>query len=494
MNSFSTVNFESRRCGSIANAVLFAFGLFACVVLLGSWGQHDAPNEWYDVLMDRLRHGDRPPCWFIGSSRVAAAIDVDAFDRASGMSGSINLGQGYSTLVEHDFGLRNALALDPHALDHRYVFIEAPLGLPDNARWNGNWANGNWADEIVIPNLVKVLHASDLGPMWRQANMSWPARLEATASVLIPPLRGIARARYKASSGLDAMLDCLLAPLQRLEAQPALQADLANRGGIRTDDAGLQIAREKALYLAHRDVGNQQPIRDYEDSVLDDIVKRVQQAGGEVVLYEMPLSLIQRLPLESTLRQADRAAFSSVLEQWRVTMLKPAFHTRDDDFPDDWHLRRSRAPQFSERLAAAFDDWKRITAMNLTLGLQAVQGVQMTGLYDLERDGSGAVFRWTNGVATVRTWASDPPPGHLLVSLEVPMPSHVRVTVDGTTLLDEFSTSGKLSRLLPLQKLEPHEHIAVSIESDTFVPHQRDPRSPDERVLGVMLRDLKVMR
>lgn len=101
------------------------------------------------------------------------------------------------------------------------------------------------------------------------------------------------------------------------------------------------------------------PEEDVERTVLRSIVKLVPENGGRIVLYRMPISSVFRAPYVTELGKQAGETMARALVAWRVPTLVPEIDTSDEDFPDLWHLRASRAAEFSRSLARAFAAWDR---------------------------------------------------------------------------------------------------------------------------------------
>src|SRR5262249_22993251 len=72
---------------------------------------------WYGAA-ERVAERDRVDVIFVGSSRVLAAVLTDAFSETVALQTgyrprTLNLGRGYTTLIEHYLGLRNLLLTHP---------------------------------------------------------------------------------------------------------------------------------------------------------------------------------------------------------------------------------------------------------------------------------------------------------------------------------------------------------------------------------------------
>jgi hypothetical protein len=299
---------------------------------------------------------------FIGSSRVAAAIDVPAFlDETKAGTGPpqvINLGAGGSTMAMHYLGLRHLIDAHPSALRRCNVFIEAPGGLADAGSWDSPWV----FEEYPL-SIVAILNRADLRRFLRQSDNSIKAKGFVTAAYFsaacykIPGFRG--HIMLAGEKRFDAWSHAWVRP-----HGSESRGDLTEAGGIRNDAAGVQLARERAIADAERGMSNQQPIGNWDRSIMADIVKLIHGVNGKVVFFQPPLSSVQRKPFETELRQRDRRMFADQLKAWNCVLLSPNAAFADEDFPDFWHLRKTSAPIFTRALAKAYRVWRDDAATN----------------------------------------------------------------------------------------------------------------------------------
>jgi hypothetical protein len=293
---------------------------------------------------------------FVGTSRVAAAVDVDAFaDEAARCIGrrprAVNMGTGYSTLVEHFFGIKTLLRDRPDALRGGVVLIEAPGGIPDAITIANRW-DEPWTYEGETTRIVPHLRPGDLPDVWR-SGLSFGDKLNFSFRTLT---RGSALLAYRELIGMTLMdvfrgrVAGAVAPAAGHD-KPA--ADLAERGGIRTDQEGVRRARSLAVEMAATWAADQRPIGRWGDRVVGSLVKLILEAGGRVVFFEVPLHSMQAAALTTQSRLADRRAFLAEAKTWGAVVVSPDLEAGDDDFPDVFHLSGSRSAAYSRALARA---------------------------------------------------------------------------------------------------------------------------------------------
>lgn len=352
MNSSSTSNSDPASPSRITTprALAFLGGLVATIAFLNWLGgvKFDESDKWMGPIVAAPEHARPFDIYLFGTSRVAAAIDVEAFEqtlRSQPVSQirSINLGMGYSRVSEYYFAAREVLAKRPDAFRGATVLLEAPLGLPEYAT-----LDDNWMVEEASGNLAAYLHPSDL-PAFLTRSPSTPlSKFEVVTQVLFGFREHFSRLRFHASQATKFVLSPSRA------APKEASTDLTSAGGIRVDSAGVAAVSEIARRHAQEEIRNQVPQRDWEKTTLRMFTALMQESGAKVVLFTIPLSPLQAAPLLTPIRQADRQALDSALVAWKIPMIHPTIQTDESDFPDYWHLRRSRAQEYSRALAMSY--------------------------------------------------------------------------------------------------------------------------------------------
>lgn len=306
---------------------------------------------------------------FIGSSRVAAAIDpaivASAVTDASGQPVlSVNVGTGFSTLQEHRLGLRNYLESHADAGRGLVVFIEATNGVPDESLPSQNW-HSDQRPEL----LVQVLKPGDLPALW-QSNESLEERLRFTFRSLTGS-SAISRESERIGRGIlakgTAWLSAEFQKLDRSESATGVglsgrmadQPDLSTAGGIRVDDEGLRLTRRAAEAWARSQILDQRPRGPWDRTVVAEIIELVQSHGGRVVFFNAPLHPTHAAVFSTPVRETDRARFAEFARSRGCELLSCDFPTRDDDFPDIFHLRQSRAADYTRVLCR---EWNALRA------------------------------------------------------------------------------------------------------------------------------------
>lgn len=359
MTTTTTTRVTPRACWIAAEWILIPFIVFlAAEWMVRAWTT-PRPLFWDHVV--KVAQTGTVNAVFIGSSRVAAAIDDQTFQSEMSLQTgqpirALNLGTGYSTLGEHWLGLRNLLDQHPEFGRSLVVFIEAPGGLPEHSRLSQRWHKDE-RPEL----LIQVLRPGDLPALWRSQE-PLENRLRFTFRCLTDVL-ALSRESERIGRGILAkggeQLNALSQQfnLCRSSSHEFAQsgynvrsADLSTAGGIRVDDEGIQLSRQAAEVWAATQIADQQPLEEWNGTAADKIVRLVQANGGQVVFFRIPQHPAHESIFSTVTRQRDRLRFASVARQWKTPLLSFDFATSHDDFPDIWHLRRSRSGEFTRAL------------------------------------------------------------------------------------------------------------------------------------------------
>lgn len=318
---------------------LFVLCAIAVVLVLGTTeallraGQYALPR-WYPKAEAAL-NGRPARALFIGSSRVSAAIDVERFAAMAGIPAdlTINVGQGFSAVAAHALGIRRLS--ERGLLAGATVFVEAPLGVVDPATWSHKWYH------VEGPHfLLSVLEGRDLPALWRSAQ---PVEEKFAAS---------GRWLFKPAWISIYREDIRVRSLSRAYALAGLSLRApADERGVRRDVDDLSRIRVAAIQ-AGLDSANAPIVGDWSATVVAWIVRRVQQSGGRVVFYDMPMSTPMAIVTAATRENARTLARQAA--QWQVPMLTPDVAFTDADYPDLWHLSVPASLRFTDALAAAW--------------------------------------------------------------------------------------------------------------------------------------------
>lgn len=325
---------------------------------------------WYERA-EAIASRGRIDFAFIGSSKVAAAFVERAFNeemavRLKRRVVSVNLGRGFSSPHLHHLGLRNLLDKHPRSLKGVTLFVEALADVPlyqYHLNWRAGWVNRQ-------PRLlVSLLRWPDLPPFWRSRGARLKEKILVTAEFLLSRSRIISR-RERARHEFAVRGRKLFAAIaRRLWRQPPPAPEpeplIQEMGGIVTDPRALAGARENGLrYYRQLAAGRRPPLRNWQRSVLADIVRLVQGRGGHVFFVNLPAFSLERQAYAHPEHRTNQRRFQRQLGDWNAALLTPDFLYSDEDIPDSFHLRRSRAGEFTRRLAREYWRQRKLRALN----------------------------------------------------------------------------------------------------------------------------------
>lgn len=310
-------------------------------------------GSWYEEAAQQVanHHVDY---LFVGSSRVAAAIDASTFSdimsrRLGRTTRAINLGQGYSTPIEHYLGLRHLFEIAPKNLAGCVIFWEAPGQTFHLGAWGDDWF---WHEqpELILP----VLRRWDLPALWFSRGAIDP-KLTLTIETLLRPSNLFARRRHLHKRIMDRgeLLVSRFLP-QNKPTAPVPIADLPTQGGIRVEEESVQRARKLAIILTDESLRQQRLNLNWQSPIYENLRALVEQHHGKIILYDMPMSLTFGRVYQTNIGRANQRNFLQQLSHLRTTILHPPFSYSDQDFPDLWHLRQSRCHEFTSALAQSY--------------------------------------------------------------------------------------------------------------------------------------------
>jgi hypothetical protein len=295
----------------------------------------DLYKEW-----DKSRPLD---CIFIGSSRMAAAILPDVFKNDSDQV-VINVGRGYSTAVIHYKALTQILQQDNNALKNCKVIIEAPGGvcyIEDGSRW--------FYDEdphLIVP----YLKTTDIVEYVFKNKNSLVNKLDLTLLYTFAAWRDCFYEREQIQIYTDYHLKRMDARFLSASEQHKKSEDIAARGGTKTDSATIKIARKLAYQARKQDISEQKllTMEELENSMISKICSLIRKNGGQVYLLDMPESSVLQSIYETPIAKENKKLFDQWLTVNKIPLIITPFVYTDADFPDNFHLRESRAEEFSE--------------------------------------------------------------------------------------------------------------------------------------------------
>ena len=351
--------------------LLVPVALFSSLELTARRWQRVQPPVKEDVWTAKARtiHPDLPLNYlFIGSSRVAAAVDEKTFENVMARElgrpvQALNFGYGYTCMIQHYLNLRNLAVDHPEQMRGCVVFVEAFGGMPEARPWSSRWFDPGWS-HLLLP----LLRTEDMPRLWA-SDMTPEERLRLNEDVrnltdVLTRHCALLKNRDRISNEFMALgqrtFDKAMSKVVRRKPVPPPQTvDLKTAGGIRTDQDGVQLAKQLAMNWTKVMSTNQSPVKLPEDSVEFDLIRLVKAAGGQVVFHEMPIHSVQAPVFETPTRRADRKVFREQLARHGTLCLAPDFIAADEDIPDYWHLSKTRSPEFTKALAKAWIEASR---------------------------------------------------------------------------------------------------------------------------------------
>jgi hypothetical protein len=273
---------------------------------------------------------------FIGSSRVPAAVDAHVFGQLNQNKIVINAGRGYLTSGIHYQAILNNLASYPEFLTGSIVLLEYP---GSSIYTEGFLANRYVVNEsmshLVLPHLDKKAWLNFI----KKSNNSIDVKIRLTCSFLSAAYRTYAYVNEKYFK-------------KRIYFKTSDQ--VADEGGIRNDK--IDAAKKLAISVAERSKQSLQtsPLftKEYLDqSILAKLSEAINDHGGRLLLFEMPLHSVQAEVHSSSLAKKNKVIFEEWLQERKISVVRTSsFSYKDSDFPDMWHLSIKRRDEFTENL------------------------------------------------------------------------------------------------------------------------------------------------
>jgi len=295
---------------------------------------------------------------FVGTSRVYASIDAEVFaNTMEQLTGkpvtALNMGRGYTTIAQYYFAIKHFAKHYPEAFKMCTIFLESSNGLPDMRAWDSDWI----LPEVWAQYILPYLTAKDIVKMWTtrlaqeqkyQISFLWFTQGSRLMLFDWDIRKGILQTGARIVKNIYKMFG-----IKDDLADNDTSAKMILPDGDNMDSFRQERARKLAVTIAQQDLKNQQPV-DWEKTILKDIVSLVHNNGGKVVIVDMPVSSIQMPPLETDIRKQDKQKFSIISKQWKLPLMRADIKLTDEDFPDYWHIQKSRRQEFSGKLAVNY--------------------------------------------------------------------------------------------------------------------------------------------
>ncbi len=122
------------------------------------------------------------------------------------------------------------------------------------------------------------------------------------------------------------------------------------------------------------------------------------------------------------------------------------------------------------------------------IGANDFYNIASRGFYMQECQESGQPYRWTDGNGIIYLpWNSSRPYRFVQLSFYSPRAGSVSVLLDDQMIWSGMVTSGEHELFMPVSGAGKDAEAKLTIHSDTFIPSDQDPRSTDDRKLGLRL-------
>lgn len=324
------------------------FFIFSLEISLRHWSYLD--GAWYRKTELALLKKQKLDVLFIGTSRVAAAIDSETFEKSfyqltKDQIKVHNNGQGFSTLHEHFLALRNLEESFPGFLKGTRVLIEAPAKLPDLSDWRDVW---------YFPEqpqyLITEIRWQDFKRFFSSQH-SFDQKLAVFSHYLLSwsyLFTYKARIRDGALSRGKKFFEFMLLGRKKEKSN----IDLTAAGGIRTDKEGVERLRKFAVEQIATSIGKLKPLNGFEFSVLKDLVEFVRLKGGIPAIFEMPISTVQMVTYQTDIKMKEKKLFEA--SPSALVLIENKTIIEDSDFPDYWHMSKTKSRIYSADLAKSF--------------------------------------------------------------------------------------------------------------------------------------------
>lgn len=311
-------------------------------------------NSWYNGLNKFINESKELNILFIGSSRVAAAVDEYHFKELyqNKFKQSIevyNLGKGFSTIKQNYFLLRNLLEIHPNKLKNLTVFLEAPDGIPELVD-----VEDKWFHHEQPAFLIDVLQTRDLIPLVK-SKLDLNSKIQIILKYM---MKSFLPLRYQETirNGLLANGMKLFKKVIPIDTKSTNKvADLVTHGDIRNDLQGVKRIRSNALKHSLSRIKNQKPSPNYTKSTIFQIENLFKKHGIKLVLFHMPVSSIYQNENKTRLRLQERKLFNQeISKHQQIQILKTITNFSDRAFPDMLHLAKSKRIEFTGKIFTSF--------------------------------------------------------------------------------------------------------------------------------------------
>jgi hypothetical protein len=348
--------------GKILKHFLF---FFVCLIIVAEIGCRIIIDPIYFKKMNlysQVKEKDTIDYIFIGSSRTAGSIVPEVF-AVNDHEISINAGRGYSTGQTHYRALRYLIRRNPDVLKGCAVFLEAPSGMCYTE------TGEEWIYEDNSQLLIPYLNRNDLHEFLREAKAPVMLKIDVILLYYFASWRDCFFIREKLDTKIKYHLGKLDMIYGEKDPNKSVESDLKALGGIKQDSVSVMAVRKFAYDVVLSDIKNQVLLsqQDLDNSMLARITSLVSNAGGKVYLFDPPLSTVINRIFETDIAVRNKKTFDQWINKKGIPVIKAPFNFTDEDFPDLFHLKASRAEEYTDSLWIAYKAYLNHNQINVSL-------------------------------------------------------------------------------------------------------------------------------
>jgi hypothetical protein len=289
---------------------------------------------------------------FIGSSHVRAAIIPEIIDDHLKTENifTFNAARGMSTATTFYYAL-NKLSEDG-LLKNSVVFLEAPGGI---SSYESN-VHGDWIDERDVHLIIPYLDKDSYIQFLKYSSNSLSAKWKLSLNYLLYSSRvfSLIKELYNRNSIND-----IITKVSHKEKKQLKEDEMVDQGGIKIDKESIEKARKFAYAYSKEVIESQKPINEsqWENSRLNEIIDLLKRNNSCLILFRIPLSSVEEQVYQTEISKQNIEVFRKFLMNKEATFMDiDCSSYRDEDFPDLWHLSKSKAIEFSNEFATLLVD------------------------------------------------------------------------------------------------------------------------------------------
>ncbi|MDO5969485.1 hypothetical protein Q4Q35_06680 [Flavivirga aquimarina] len=287
---------------------------------------------------------DKPDYIFMGSSRVAALVNLELLTDLTGNKNVLNSARGYMTPGIMIQALKSKLRETPDFLSDSKVFLEyygqgslTNLYIRDQLKVYETYTmKYSSQPQFILP----YLNFSDLKDFWSVSSNSWKVKVNLTVLYF--------SASYRCALFMNEKFNYADKVLYKG------QSNVSESGGIRSDDientiqfAAISAEKKKQRILS-------EPYLTQEilaESSLSELNNLVRENGGELVLFKTPLHSISKEIFNTQKSKLNNQVFIKWLNTQKINLIEPEnFNYKDEDFLDILHINPDRKDEYTHSL------------------------------------------------------------------------------------------------------------------------------------------------